>query len=124
MRILRLLLCLAICAAVPAGASPLKGIVLENELGGPPAAGVAITASGANPFTTHNDGQFTLEFPDLRPGHLVRVSADKPGYVVVNDLQLEQTLPADPNARPLVLLICRPASREEMARRFFRLKSL
>jgi hypothetical protein len=31
--------------------------------------------------------------------------------------------PADPDARPLQIILCKEADREEMARRFYRLKS-
>ena len=42
--------------------------------------------------------------------------------MIVNDIQLELTLPADPDARPAIFLLCKEGDREEMARRFYRLK--
>jgi hypothetical protein len=42
---------------------------------------------------------------------------------VVNDLQLDLALPADPDAGPPQIILCKEADREEMARRFYRLKS-
>ena len=48
---------------------------------------------------------------------------NKEGYVVVNELQLDLALLVDPNARPLRIILCKKADREEMARRFYRLKS-
>jgi tetratricopeptide (TPR) repeat protein len=113
---------LAICA-VSSAQVVLKGVVLENEVGGSPAPGVQITSTGANPTNTGADGQFTLVFPKMEPGDAVRLAAAKAGYVVVNDVQLEQALPK-PGVRPLLILICRQASREEMARRYYRLRSL
>jgi Tfp pilus assembly protein PilF len=114
---------LALCEVCSAGAV-LKGLVLENEVGGPPASGVQITSTGANPTTTGDDGQFTLGFPGKQPGDPVRLAAAKAGYVVVNDVQLEQMLPVNPDAKPLLILVCRQASREEMARRYYRLRGL
>ena len=106
-----------------ANASVLKGVVKENELGGSPMANVEISAPGANATKTGPDGQFILSFPEMKPGETVLVSVNKAGYVVVNDIQLEQSLPADPKAKLLVIFICRPSRREEMARRFYHLVS-
>jgi tetratricopeptide (TPR) repeat protein len=85
---------------------------------------VAISAPGANVMTTLAEGQFRLEFPKLKPGDTVHVSAAKLGYVVVNYFELDPTLPAKPDAKQLLILICQSARREEMARRFMGLKSL
>jgi tetratricopeptide (TPR) repeat protein len=111
------------CTALCANAGTLKGVVKENELGGSTMANVAISAPGANPTKTGQYGEFTLNFPNKKAGESVLVSVSKADYVVVNDIQLEQLLPADPDVKPLVILICRQSSREEMARRFYRLVS-
>lgn len=124
MRQRTVVLFLALFIVVPTWAGTLKGIVLENEIGGPPMAGVEITASGANPTLTGSDGQFQLIFSDKSFGNTVQVIVHKLGYVVVNDIQLEQVLPANPNEKILKILICKPLNREEMARRYYRLKSL
>src|SRR6266849_3510493 len=84
----------------------LKGVVKENELGGSTMANVAISAPGANPTKSRQYGEFTLHFPNKKPGETVLVSVSKSDYVVVNDIQLEQSLLADPDAKPLVILVC------------------
>ena len=48
-------------------------MVKENKLGGSPLANVAISAPGANPTKTDQNGQFTLNFPDMKPGETVLV---------------------------------------------------
>jgi tetratricopeptide (TPR) repeat protein len=101
----------------------LRGVVKENELGGSTVANVAISALGANPTKSGSYGEFTLIFPSKRPGETILVSVSKADYVVVNDIQLEQSLPADPDAKPLMILICQQSRREEMARRFYHLVS-
>jgi hypothetical protein len=53
----------------------------------------------------------------------VRLVVNKEGYVVVNDVQLEIVLPADADATPLTVILAKEGDREEMARRFYRLKS-
>src|SRR5215469_14972219 len=98
---------LVLCTAQSADADVLKGVVKENELGGPTVANVPISAPGANPTKTDQFGQFTLVFPNKKAGESVTVSVTRIGYVVVNDIQLEEVwLPANPDAKPLIILIC------------------
>jgi tetratricopeptide (TPR) repeat protein len=53
----------------------------------------------------------------------VKLIVGKEGQVVVNDVQLELALPANPDDKVLTVILCKEADREEMARRFYRLKS-
>jgi hypothetical protein len=54
--------------AAPAWAdATLRGVVVRDREHGAPIAGVELTAPGANPFTTGNDGQFLLTFPRGHP---------------------------------------------------------
>jgi tetratricopeptide (TPR) repeat protein len=106
------------------GDANLRGIVLANELGGPPMANVEVSAVAGNPNNTGADGKFGFTFPGRSPGDTVRLSFRKEGYVVVNDIQLELMLPTHPEERPAIFLLCKEGDREEMARRFYRLKSI
>ena len=55
--------------AAPAWAgTTLRGVVVRVREHGAPMAGVEVTAPGANAFTTGNDGQFVLAFPQGHPG--------------------------------------------------------
>ena len=110
--------------ACPLSAATLKGLVRAKELGGPPMANVAVSALGANQDVTKAGGQFALDFPNRKAGDTVNLSVKLPGYVVVNDIQLEVRLPADPDANPLIILLSKPGVRDEMARRFYRIKSI
>jgi hypothetical protein len=106
-------------------AADLKGQVLENEVGGRPMVDVVVDADGANQTHTDKGGKFTLSFPNKKPGHQVRLTIDKPGYVVVNDIQMEFTLLDAPAAKPpLLVLLCQGKGREEMARRYYRLRAI
>jgi tetratricopeptide (TPR) repeat protein len=108
-----------------AEASKLKGVVRSNELGGPPLRDVAVSAvAGANATVTDAFGTFTLEFPNKQPGETILLIVQKEGFEVVNDIQLELSLPTDADAKPVTILLCKVGNREEMARRFYRLKSL
>src|SRR5437773_6559204 len=101
----------------------LRGVVLSNELGGPPMGNIEVSTLVGNTNNTDANGKFTFSFPNKKPGDTVRLIIRKEGYVVVNDIQLERILPADPEERPVIILLCKEGDREEMARRFYRLKN-
>ena len=102
----------------------LKGVILANELSGSPIENVEVDAtSGTNHTTSDSSGKFTLEFPQRHAGDTVHIIVKKEGSVVVNDVQLQLALPTDPDAAPLIVIVAKEADREEMARRFYRLKS-
>ena len=113
---------LVVVASRVQAAAGLRGVVLANELGGSPMGNVEVSAVAGNPDSTGADGKFSFTFPNKNPGDTVRLIVHKEGYVVVNDIQLEFTLPADPDARPAIFLLCKEGDREEMARRFYRPK--
>src|SRR5437016_668607 len=105
-------------------AAVLRGVVLSNELGGPPMGNIEVSALVGNTNNTDANGKFTFSFPNKKPCDTVRLIVRKEGYVVVNDIQLEWILPADPDERPLIILLCKEGDSEEMARRFYKLKNL
>src|SRR6266478_49544 len=119
-----IILALVVVVSKVQAAATLRGVVLANGKGGPPMGNVVVSAVGGNTNNTGADGRFTLTFPDMNPGDTVLLTVSKEGYVVVNDIQLEWTLPAHPDARPAIFLMCKEGDREEMARRFYTLKSL
>ena len=88
-------------------------------------ANVQVGAFGASPAGSDSLGMFTLEFPQKHPGDTVRLVITKEGYEVVNDLQVtELTLPSAAESRIVIVLLCKQGNREEMARRYYRLKSI
>ena len=105
-------------------AGTLKGIVLANELGGSPLSRVKVAALGANLTETGASGDFILQFPHADPGDTVQITIDKPGYVVVNYIQLRVVLAKNPDAEHLTVLLCREGEREQWASLFYRLKSV
>jgi hypothetical protein len=58
---------LLVLAAPAWGGATLRGVVVRDREHGAPLAGVELTAPGANPFTTGNDGRFVLAFPRDHP---------------------------------------------------------
>jgi hypothetical protein len=122
----RILLASLLAVVAQAPAATIKGTVTLNEVGGRPMANVQIvdSAHSGGPWASGSDGGFTLDYPERQPGQRVRLVVNQEGYVVVNDVQLELALPADPDAHPLRIILCKGADREGMARGFYRLKSL
>lgn len=108
----------------PSARATLKGVVLANEIGGPPVVGVKVTAVGVAPTESEENGTFTLHFPGKRPGETIQLIVNRPGYQVLNWFDLKVTLPKDPDTQTLTLLICKEQEIEEWARRFYRLKSV
>lgn len=104
-------------------AAVLKGVILANELGGPPMEEVQVFADGAGQTVSDSAGMFTFKFPEKQPGDPVKVIVKQKEYVVVNDVQLDLALPARGEDRLLTIILCKELDREEMARRFYRLKS-
>ncbi len=96
-----------------AEAATLKGVILANGHGGPPVAGVQVSAAGANTTTTGEGGSFTLEFPNAQPGDRVQLTVRKSGYLVVNDFELLVHLPRNADADILTLLLCKEAERDK-----------
>jgi tetratricopeptide (TPR) repeat protein/pimeloyl-ACP methyl ester carboxylesterase len=103
----------------------LKGVVIEDQVGGPGMDNVPVSVdeAAANSTISKDGGKFAFAFLDRQPGQTVHLRVNKEGYVVVNDVQLEVAIPANPDAKLLSLIVCKAEIREEMARRFYRLKS-
>ncbi|MBB3181162.1 tetratricopeptide repeat protein [Variovorax sp. Sphag1AA] len=116
-----LLVCCTTSSAAPS--ATLKGLVVLNQEGGEPVPGVSISADDANQTTTLSNGSFVLEFAKRVPGDKTRIVVARPGWVVVNAIQLEPNLPGS-NASPLQIILCKTAEREQWALQFYRLKGL
>src|ERR1039458_1935136 len=116
------ILILTVILGAPSQAALLRGIVHLNELEGSTVPDVSVTADGAQPTVTDSDGRFDLVFPRKNPGELVEIAPKKEGLVVVHSIMLQQVLLADSNAPRVKILLAKDGDREEMARRFFRLK--
>jgi hypothetical protein len=114
---------LALASLSADAATTLKGVIRANGMRVDPMANVPVAADGANPTTSDSFGKFTLEFPHKNPGDPVEVIPKREGYLPVNDVQLELALPADFDVKTLTIILCREEVREEMARRFYQLKS-
>ncbi|HKI05829.1 MAG TPA: tetratricopeptide repeat protein [Thermoanaerobaculia bacterium] len=123
MRLNTALMGLLLAVSDPLAATTVKGVILENEMGGRAIANVQVSAIGASPVSSNSDGTFVLDFPKKQPGEKVRLIVVRSGMVVVNDFELRFTLPKTADADLLILLLCREDERQEMVRRYYRLDS-
>jgi tetratricopeptide (TPR) repeat protein len=116
---------LLVLAALSVDAATLKGVITANELTGQGSDNVQVTVDegGSNSTVSKDGGKFTFVFPEKQAGETVHIRVNKEGCVVVNDVQLELALPANADAKLVIIILCRQTDREEMARRFYRLKS-
>jgi len=114
---------LLLLPGLPVDATSLRGVIRVNEEGGQPMVNVGVAADGANPTNSDSLGRFTLEFPKKSPGDRVEIVVNQEGYVPVNEIQLQLALPGTSEDKVLTIFLCKESDREEMARRFYRLKS-
>jgi tetratricopeptide (TPR) repeat protein len=110
---------------IPVHAAILKGVVIEDEGGGSGMDNVSISVdeASANSTVTKDGGKFAFMFPDKQVGEVVHVRVNSEGYVVVNDVQLEVVLPANPDAKLLTVILCPKAERERWAALLYRITS-
>jgi hypothetical protein len=103
-------------AAAQLTGAKLNGIVIANEIGGPPMGNISLSA-GDDASPTASDavtGTFGFVFPKKRPGQAVRIYVGADGYVVVNDVQLQINLPDDPDqtSSKLTIILCKTTALE------------
>ncbi len=103
----------------------LQGTVTFLNSGSKPAQGVKIYAFGAQASYTNQDGEFSLEFPERRPGDRVRISVggkDEHGvaFVVVNDKILASLhLPSDPDVDIVEIFVCPQERLDEEKQKYY-----
>jgi tetratricopeptide (TPR) repeat protein len=119
----------ALCAvallwlATPAWAdATLRGVVVRDREHGAPMPRVEVTAPGANPVTTGDDGQFVLTFPQGHPGQDISVRVSRAGWEVVNDVLLDRPLPEPGSTHLFEVILCASGEREQRRMEFYRLK--
>ena len=86
-------------------------------------ANVGLVADGANATTSESFGRFTLEFPQKRPKSIRRGHRETGGIRGRQRGWLGADTPARAEDKFLNIILCKEGDREEMARRFYRLKS-
>ncbi|MCC6279305.1 MAG: tetratricopeptide repeat protein [Saprospiraceae bacterium] len=102
----------------------IRGVVLYQNSGGVPAAGVQINSFNANSRFTSSSGMFELHYSNKKAGDLVKLiigGTDNAGkkIEVVNSKQLEiLRIPANPDDI-LEIIVCPAGSRDAAAIRFY-----
>jgi hypothetical protein len=111
-------------AVAQSASARLKGVVIADEIGGPPMGNISLSAGDdANPTVSDSvKGTFTFVFPKRKVGDSVHLYVKAEGYVVVNDFQFPVNLPFDPDSNPVTIIVCKKAVQEEMRSKFYRVK--
>ena len=116
---------LLLCTTVAANATAiLQGTVSFLNSGSRPAAGVKISAFGANDCYTSDAGMFRLEFSNKKPGDKVKIiigSSDNAGISIelVNDKVVDQVrIPSRPDDDLVEIIVCKVGQRNDAAIRY------
>ncbi len=83
------------------------GYVTEQNSGKKPVENVLIKSVGANSITSSNKGDFVLTYQGLETGTNVIVRAEKDGWEIVNDKEMNTFIPANLNKKPLKIIVCK-----------------
>jgi len=118
-------LCLlfTLCAGQAVLSAELQGYVFMDRENGAPIPNVQVASHGTSTTATDSNGLFTLTFPQKSPGDLATLTVNKPGLVVLHGILVNQlTLPQDPQAKPVMVIMVKPEERDHLAKEYFRLK--
>ncbi len=85
----------------------LYGFVMEQNSGKKPVRGAFIKASFANSIQTIDNGSYTLNFQNAKPGRSVSLTVEKQGWVITDPERLQVNLPEDPYRHPHTIIVCR-----------------
>lgn len=120
------LICLALIGA-HLRATELYGIARLRTVDGNPMEGVKVSAEiHIPPVLTDSEGKFTLTFPSANysAGQTVRISIERTGYVIINNLYLNVVLRNDPRNNPVILPLCPEGEEETLSVESIRQKML
>jgi tetratricopeptide (TPR) repeat protein len=103
--VLSLFLCLMNLVVFAGKKCVVKGSVVLQNSKGKPVVGAKIVVYGVKPIITGTRGQFKLKIPINTPGEMATLMAVKPGFEVVNPLELEILL-NEKNSPLLKIVMC------------------
>lgn len=106
-RLLKLLPLLIVTLCNSVNAQKLYGFVYEQNSGNKPVPGVMVKAALANQITTSDNGAYTLNFQNGKPGHSAVLIIEKDKWVITEKAKLEVNLPLDPFNHPHTIIMCR-----------------
>ncbi|PVD49905.1 hypothetical protein DC498_22570 [Terrimonas sp.] len=88
-------------------AQKLYGFVFEQNSGNKPVTGVIVKSMLANQTLTTDNGSYTLNFQNGKPGHSAVLIIEKEKWVITEKSKLEVNLPLDPFNHPHNIIMCR-----------------
>ncbi|MFT3746754.1 MAG: tetratricopeptide repeat protein [Agriterribacter sp.] len=106
-KLLKILLFCLVVVCQHIKAQKLYGFVFEQNSGNKPVAGVIVKSILANQTLTTNNGSYTLNFQNGKPGHSAVLIIEKEKWVITEKSKLEVNLPIDPFNHPHTIIMCR-----------------
>jgi tetratricopeptide (TPR) repeat protein len=106
MRIVFSITCILLSTLSFAQKSKLTGFVTEQNTG-MRIAGAMVKSFGANPIESSNSGYFILAFQDLPAGKNIIVRAEKDGWELVNEKEMNTLIPEKPDEKPFKIIFCK-----------------
>lgn len=103
----RILLFFIMALCHNANAQKLYGFVFEQNSGNKPVPGVMVRSMLANQTLTTENGSYTLNFQNGKPGHSAVLIIEKEKWVLTEKSKLEVNLPLDPFNHPHTIIMCR-----------------
>jgi hypothetical protein len=102
----------------------INGFVTEQNSDKKRVAGVqvnAATPARSNLVVTQSDGSFTLIFQDMLPGQFVKITAEKPGWVIVNKTEMDMPIPYAGDGTSIKIIICPIKKLEEIKKKYYKI---
>ena len=106
-------------AALATQGITLRGVVISDEMLGPPLPNAMVLLEGGSEVVTDDSGRFAIPVPQGKSGIPLRLEARLPGYLPVCPAHLDVTLADDENDPQLSILLVREPLWEAMAQRFY-----
>lgn len=102
----------------------IAGYVTEMNSGKKKVAGVVVKAGAStrtHPVISLGDGSFTLIFQDMVPGQHVRIQAEKAGWLVVNEKEMNTIIPNVTGGISHIIIICPAKKLEKLRKEYYKI---
>ncbi len=114
---------IAHCTLFLSAETVLRGLVKLQSSGSKPLVGVEISAFGANPAYTNNQGQFELVFPNKRAGDAVTLVIQKQGFELINTREISKVVLRNDSNDPVTIVMSKAGERDQQALSYYNIFS-
>lgn len=111
------------CTLLLSAETVLRGLVKLQSSGSKPLVGVEISAFGANPTYTNQQGQFELVFPNKRAGDAVTLMIQKQGFELINEREISKVVLRNDSDDPVTIVMSKEGERDQQALSYYNIFS-